>query len=122
MTKRKKIETNMMSKKQFLAKIAKSTIIVMISQMFLNCLRRGYIDLTDFSFVVFDECHHATGRHAGVRHPYAGIMNEFYFDIKSNLNKNSNLDSTKKLPIIMGLTASPIAQPENDPKVLKQRI
>lgn len=53
----------------------KSTIIVMISQMFLNCLRRGYIRITDFSFMVFDECHHCHGNH-----PYAGIMREFYFD------------------------------------------
>lgn len=38
--------------------------------MFLNCLRRGFIKLTDFSFIVFDECHHCQGDH-----PYAGIMN-----------------------------------------------
>jgi hypothetical protein len=31
-----------------------STIIVMIAQMFLNCLRRGYIQITDFSFMVLD--------------------------------------------------------------------
>jgi endoribonuclease Dicer len=53
----------------------KSTVIVMIAQMFLNCLRRGYIKITDFSFMVFDECHHCDGNH-----PYAGIMREFYFD------------------------------------------
>jgi hypothetical protein len=32
----------------------KGTVIVMIAQMFINCLRRGYINLTDFSFIVFD--------------------------------------------------------------------
>lgn len=41
----------------------------MIAQMFLNYLRRGYIKITDFSFMVFDECHHCHGNH-----PYAGIM------------------------------------------------
>lgn len=46
-----------------------SKIIVMISQMFLNCLRRGYLKINDFSFIVFDECHHCHGNH-----PYAGIM------------------------------------------------
>lgn len=47
----------------------KATVTVMISQMFLNCLRRGYIKLTDYSFMVFDECHHCGGDH-----PYSGIM------------------------------------------------
>lgn len=69
-TKKKKIESSLMSKKEFLRKFENSTVIVVISQMFLNCLRRGFIKLTDFSFIVFDECHHCQGDH-----PYAGIMN-----------------------------------------------
>lgn len=32
----------------------KGTIFVMIAQMFLNSLRRGYIKITDFSFIVLD--------------------------------------------------------------------
>jgi endoribonuclease Dicer len=47
----------------------KATITVMIAQMFINCLRRGYIKLTDFSFIVLDECHHAQGNH-----PYSSLM------------------------------------------------
>lgn len=31
-------------------------------------------------------------------------------------------DSNKRLPIIMGLTASPIAQPEKDPHVLWKKV
>lgn len=54
MTRRKKIEAELTSKKQILETFKKSTIIVMIAQMFLNCLRRGYVKLTDFSFMVFD--------------------------------------------------------------------
>lgn len=59
-----------------------ATITVMISQMFLNCLRRGYIKLTDYSFMVFDECHHTDGDH-----PYSGVMKEFYFDQKKKNKK-----------------------------------
>ena len=55
----------------------------MISQIFLNCLRRGYINLCDFSFIVFDECHHCSGDH-----PYSGIMKEFYLDKKKEIKKN----------------------------------
>lgn len=72
----------MISKREFLRKFENSTIIVVISQMFLNCLRRGFIKLSDFSFIVFDECHHCKGEH-----PYAGIMNEFYFDLKKKIEK-----------------------------------
>lgn len=53
-TKRKRIESYMSSRKTFLKEMQKATITVMISQMFLNCLRRGYIKLTDYSFIVFD--------------------------------------------------------------------
>lgn len=73
-TKRKRIQSMMTSRKQFLTEMKKATITAMISQMFLNCLRRGYIKITDYSFIVFDECHHCAGDH-----PYAGIMKEFYF-------------------------------------------
>jgi endoribonuclease Dicer len=53
-TKRKRIESLMTNRKTFLDEMKKATVTVMISQMFLNCLRRGYIKITDYSFVVFD--------------------------------------------------------------------
>ena len=74
----------------------------MISQIFLNSLRRGYIRLPDCSMIILDECHHCSGEH-----PYAGIMKEFYFDKPKYFDlKNKEV----RMPIIMGLTASPVAQ------------
>jgi len=35
----------------------------MISQIFLNGLRRGYMTLDEISLVVFDECHHTREYH-----------------------------------------------------------
>ena len=61
MTKRKMIESNNRDRKEIIDKINRGTVIVMISQMFLNCLRRGYLNLTDCMFIVFDECHHCHG-------------------------------------------------------------
>lgn len=103
MTKRRRIESH--CTREFLKTMAESTIIVMISQMFLNSLRRGYASLTDFCFVVFDECHHCSGDH-----PYSGIMKEFYFDTKEKIAKHKRNDNIE-LPVLMGLTASPIPQP-----------
>lgn len=102
----------MTSRKQFLTEMKKATITCMISQMFLNCLRRGYIKITDYSFIVFDECHHCAGDH-----PYAGIMKEFYFQQKKKnkkLDELNRLEDKDRLPIIMGLTASPVSQPFKD--------
>ncbi len=107
----------MTTRKQFLNEMKKATITAMISQMFLNCLRRGYIKITDYSFIVFDECHHCTGDH-----PYAGIMKEFYFEQKKKnkkLEDMNRLEDKDRLPIIMGLTASPVSQPFKEYSKLK---
>ena len=98
----------------------KATVTVMISQMFLNCLRRGYIKLTDYSFMVFDECHHCGGDH-----PYSGIMKEFYFEQKKKMRndeKKNLLKEDEKLPVLMGLTASPVSQPFKDYKNLSTEL
>jgi endoribonuclease Dicer len=119
-TKRKRIETYMNSRKEFLNEMKKATITVMISQMFLNCLRRGYIKITDYSFVVFDECHHCDGDH-----PFSGIMKEFYFEQKrknKRLEANNQPDDKNKLPYMMGLTASPVSQPYNDHAKLTKEL
>jgi endoribonuclease Dicer len=83
-TMRRRIEAELVKKKQIMEIMSKSTVIVMIAQMFLNCLRRGFIRLTDFSLMVFDECHHCKENH-----PYAAIMREFYFDrtISSSISR-----------------------------------
>lgn len=67
--------------------------------------------------MVFDECHHCGGDH-----PYSGIMKEFYFEHKKKFKSNEYRDKMKedenRLPIIMGLTASPVSQPFDDYKKL----
>ena len=85
--------------------------------MFLNSLRRGYIKITDFSFIVLDECHHCSGDH-----PYSSIMKEFYFDRPKQSKDLSMYDNIEKLPIIMGLTASPVAQPFNNREMLMKSL
>lgn len=99
----------------------KATVTVMISQMFLNCLRRGYIKLTDYSFMVFDQCHHCGGDH-----PYSGIMKEFYYEHKKKLQKDERLNQLRedqnRLPILMGLTASPVSQPYHDYQKLTKEL
>jgi superfamily II DNA or RNA helicase len=94
----------------------------MIAQIFLNCLRRGYLRLTDFSFVVFDECHHCQGNH-----PYACIMREFYFDQPPlppslQLQRQEEREVKPRPPVIMGLTASPIDVTKFDKSKLVKEI
>ncbi|XP_074323641.1 endoribonuclease Dicer homolog 2-like isoform X2 [Apium graveolens] len=57
-------------------------VLVMTPQILLNALRHSFIKLETIRVLIFDECHHARGKH-----PYACIM---------------------KLPKILGMTASPI--------------
>ncbi|KAJ9703323.1 hypothetical protein PVL29_004924 [Vitis rotundifolia] len=73
----------------------KHEVLVMTHAILLNGLRHGYFKLDMIKVLIFDECHHARGKH-----PYACIMKEFYHgQVRSN---NSNL------PRIFGMTASPI--------------
>ncbi|KAL4450371.1 hypothetical protein ABPG74_009077 [Tetrahymena malaccensis] len=79
--------------------VEQSQIIFFSSQIFLNCLRRGYFQLTQFKLIIFDECHNASKEHA-----FSQIMKEFYFETKKN---NIVLNNT---PNIVGLSATPITQ------------
>lgn len=86
MTQRRLIETNIRDRRQLMNKIQNAKIVVMIAQMFLNCLRRGYTKLHDYVLVVFDECHHCQGDH-----PFGSIMREFYFEqLKKQQEKVQN--------------------------------
>ena len=87
----------------------------MISQIFLNSLRRGYIRLPDCSLIVLDECHHCSGDH-----PYANIMKEFYFDNPKYFDLKDKEDM--KMPNIMGLTASPVSYPTYDKQKLLNEL
>lgn len=66
------------SRKKFFEESYKKTdILVLTPQIFLNWLRRAYIELSEFSLIIFDECHHTNEDH-----PYNQIMTEFYFEWK----------------------------------------
>ncbi|KAL4478264.1 hypothetical protein ABPG72_016576 [Tetrahymena utriculariae] len=79
--------------------IEQSQIIFFSSQIFLNGLRRGHFQLTQFKLIIFDECHNASKEH-----PFSQIMKEFYFQAKKN---DIFLKNT---PNIIGLSATPITQ------------
>jgi hypothetical protein len=50
-------------------------------------------------------------------------MNEFYFDLKKKMEKGGKgFDKNETLPKIMGLTASPIPDPEKNEKKLERLI
>lgn len=68
-------------------------VFVMTPQILVDNLRHSFFELKKISLLIFDECHHARGRH-----PYACIMTEFYH---RQLKSNSVI-----LPRIFGMTAS----------------
>ncbi|KAJ1925469.1 Dicer-like protein 1 [Tieghemiomyces parasiticus] len=72
--------------------LTKYDVLVMTAQVFLDALRRSYMDLERFNVLVVDECHHTRKGH-----PYNCIMREFY----------DRLSPTHR-PRILGLTASPL--------------
>ncbi|GAV83983.1 DEAD domain-containing protein/Helicase_C domain-containing protein/Ribonuclease_3 domain-containing protein/PAZ domain-containing protein/dsRNA_bind domain-containing protein [Cephalotus follicularis] len=75
--------------------IDKHEVLVMTPAILLIGLRHSFFKLSMIKVIVFDECHHARGKH-----PYACIMTEFYHcQIKSG---------EPSLPRIFGMTASPI--------------
>lgn len=81
------------SPKTWKKQLEKYEVFVMTHQILLDNLRHTYFQLGKIKVLIFDECHHARGRH-----PYACIMTEFY-----HRQLNSNLVN---LPRIFGMTAS----------------
>ncbi|KAI3880460.1 hypothetical protein MKX03_031011 [Papaver bracteatum] len=73
--------------------IHKHELLVMTHQILLDALRHSFLKLDMIKLLIFDECHHARGKHA-----YACIMTEFYHPL---LRTQSNL-----VPRIFGMTAS----------------
>uniref|UniRef100_K1QX86 RNA helicase n=1 Tax=Magallana gigas TaxID=29159 RepID=K1QX86_MAGGI len=75
--------------------IARRDLLVVTAQILLNALRDGIVSVTDFSLMVFDECHHTNDNHS-----YNMIMNR-YLDLKLQ-----DRERAKTLPMVLGLTAS----------------
>lgn len=82
------------------AEFNKQKLMVFTPQLFLNCLRSGYLNLHSFSLLIIDECHHCHDRH-----PYFFVMREFYH-------------CNHPQPKIFGMTASPIVHGRLDPTCL----
>ncbi|OMH83450.1 Dicer-like protein 1 [Zancudomyces culisetae] len=78
-------------KKEWEASWASADVHVMTGQILLNCLRSGYIRISDLGLLVFDECHHSRKSS-----PYSLIMREFY-----------DLAEENDRPRVYGMTASP---------------
>ena len=63
---------------------------------------KAYVDMgSDIGLLVFDEAHHATGKH-----PYNMIMKNFYSTLPPRTNLSRPEDRVR--PMVLGLTASPI--------------
>ncbi|XP_061171542.1 antiviral innate immune response receptor RIG-I-like isoform X2 [Saccostrea echinata] len=91
--------------------IERRDLLVVTAQILLNALRDGIVSVTDFSLMVFDECHHANDNHS-----YNMIMNK-YLDIKFQERENA-----KNLPMIVGMTASVGVGKASDEERAKRHI
>ena len=76
-------------------------IFVAIPSIVYKLLSKGFLKISEINMFIFDECHHTNADH-----PYNKIMTEFYFFYKKHPNKKDFKNI--KLPIIIGLTASPL--------------
>ncbi len=77
--------------------IANASLIVATPQTVANEIKKGILDISDFSMVVFDECHRAVGKYA------------YTFVADAALNSGTR---------IVGLTASPGSNPARIKKIL----
>ncbi|KAI5069811.1 hypothetical protein GOP47_0016112 [Adiantum capillus-veneris] len=68
-------------------------VLVMTPMVLLDAVRHGFLSLSSFHLLIFDECHRAQKKH-----PYAKIMREYYHNPKTMPVK----------PRIFGMTASPV--------------
>ncbi|XP_062610169.1 antiviral innate immune response receptor RIG-I-like, partial [Saccostrea cucullata] len=91
--------------------IQRRDLLVVTAQILLNALRDGIVSVTDFSLMVFDECHHANDNHS-----YNMIMNK-YLDIKFQ-----EKEKAKNLPMIVGMTASVGVGKASDEEKAKKHI
>jgi len=85
-------------------KLEKHSVFFFTPQLFLNNLRFGFFNISDFSLLIFDECHWCYGNH-----PYSNIMREFVYFLQTK-------------PKIFGMTASPVTSKQTSRLELKERI
>eukprot|EP01017_Pseudomicrothorax_dubius_P021811 TRINITY_DN23462_c0_g1_i2.p1 TRINITY_DN23462_c0_g1~~TRINITY_DN23462_c0_g1_i2.p1 ORF type:complete len:139 (+),score=22.76 TRINITY_DN23462_c0_g1_i2:85-501(+) len=95
--------------------ITGTDVFACTTQVFLNCLRRGYFKLQEFCLLILDECHHTEKNHA-----FNNIMREFYFYALCRKQESS---SSVELPYIIGMTASPASLTKNvSHEVVKEKL
>ena len=82
------------------SELAKCQVLVMIHQVLLDALSRGYIKIRNLALIIIDECHHAVKNHC-----YSKIMRDWYHKAKENL---------EELPKILGLSASIVVKSVNE--------
>lgn len=82
------------------SELAKSQVLVMIHQVLLDALSRGYIRIPNLALIIIDECHHAVKNHC-----YSKIMRDWYHKAKEDL---------EELPKILGLSASIVVKSVNE--------
>ena len=77
-------------------------VIVLTAQILVDALKSRRVRITDFSLLIFDECHHTNNKH-----PFNEIMLA-YLGIKFPPQPDSRCHQAERenLPQIIGLTAS----------------
>ena len=78
----------------------KNDVIVLTAQILVDALKSKRVRITDFSLLIFDECHHTDKGH-----PYNEIMLT-YLGIKFPSQGSRYQAGGEDLPQIIGLTAS----------------
>ncbi|KAF3918042.1 hypothetical protein ABW21_db0204670 [Orbilia brochopaga] len=84
--------TDLWTREQWVAKMRSEKIFVATADVIFNCLTHSFLKMSDFSLLIFDECHHTKKQHA-----FARIMREFY-----------EPEKVENRPHIFGMTASPV--------------
>ena len=105
-----KTKTNKNEYLNFRTQIDMNNLFIFNQNILYKLLTIGYIKISDFGIMIFDECHLCDGNH-----PYNLIMQEFYFYYINNYIKIS-------LPNIIGFTKSHFKEKNNIKNKSKNKI